>query len=410
MALPVTVDSINNPEYADQNYFVGPFKAPNQAIYLVTRDTSLGMQVYKATDPTDSFTRQDNAGKPFFDDYFSFWAYLSGSEIHIATAGPSGGGVTNRYQVFDTASDTWTTVNETIEDVKDEPAGSSIATSIAVRSDGDVIVLYNGDQDNDMGNPFERVDYARREGGSWTVGIDVGGTTPAAEDRIGGVIVRGSADNMHLFFGNEDNASGEWQGRTLDAANSLSAIRTLDLGSATFARPHYWNAGIAWNDSGTWRVSVPTVDRDTDELVMVRWVESSGDLAASPGTTVVGSPEDVTFISPDYPVCAVVDGDGQMYVMWSGGGAGGNDLDLYRDDATPPYTSWSGETEVINATTINRISCNIYPRDGAIKLAFVYDEAGTIKYNEVSISAPTAPAMADSRFPDQNYKVGPFSV
>jgi hypothetical protein len=64
----------------------------------------------------------------------------------------------------------------------------------------------------------------------------------------------------------------------------------------------------------------------------------------------------------------------------------------------------------LDAVTINRISCNIYPRDGAIKLAYVYDDDGDIKYNEVSISAPTAPAMANSRFPDQNYKIGPFSV
>lgn len=406
MALPVTITGAGFPL---QNYFCGPFKAPNQAIYLALETTGGDPAVFKATDPTSSFAEQDGAGRPTGpSNARSYWGYLSGSEIHLVTVDTQSPQL--QYHVFDTSTDTWTTADEEIEDIKDAPASNAMSVSIAVRSDGDVVVLYNGDQDSDMGNPFERVDYARREGGSWTVGIDVGGTSPAAEDRIGGVIVRGSADNMHLFFGNEDNASGEWQGRTLDAANSLSAIRTLDLGSATFARPHYWNAGIAWNDSGTWRVSVPTVDRDTDELVMVRWVESSGDLAASPGTTVVGSPEDVTFISPDYPVCAVVDGDGQMYVMWSGGGAGGNDLDLYRDDATPPYTSWSGETEVINATTINRISCNIYPRDGAIKLAFVYDEAGTIKYNEVSISAPTAPAMADSRFPDQNYKVGPFSV
>lgn len=401
VALPVT---ITGAAFPNQNYFCGPFKAPNQQIYLVLLETTGGTaEVYMATDPTASFAAQDTSNNPT-QDPITMWAYLSGSEIHLVT-------ITNnfpeiKYHVFDTASDTWTTTNEAVDDVKNY-TDANLAASVAVRSDGDVILLYTADPDADMGNDFARVDYARREASSWTIGVDVGGTSPANINRVGGILVRGSVDNMHFFW--TFAGTNELQARSLDSANSLGATRVLDQ-STNVGTTHKWTAGISWNDAGTWRIIVPVEDLVTSELLVIRWVESSGVLAASPGETIVGSPEDVAAQNGTTIACAAIDGDGRMYLMWSGGGAAGVDLDLYRDDAAPPYTSWSGETEVIDATTINRISCNVYPRDGAIKLAFVYDEAGTIKYNEISIAAPTAPAMAASRFPDQNYKIGPFSV
>lgn len=404
MALPVTIGSASLP---DQNYYCGPFKAPNQAIYLAIMDTASPnrIQVFKATDPTSSFSAQDSGNRPTVIEFETMWSYLSGSEIHIVDLDSIGGSV--RYHVFDTSSDTWTTINETVEILKDNPAAANVSVSIAVRSDGDKIVLYNGDIDKDMGQSFERVDYARKEGSTWTFGIDVGGTSPAAEDRTGSVLVRGSVDNMHFFWINP-GISAPLAGRSLASNNTLGTRRTRAL--VIDGLPHPWVPGIAWDDGGTWRIIVPFEDGTTDALTVVRWEESSGILVDAPGSTVVGPPEDVAAANGSPIACAAIDGDGRMYIMWSGGGAAGVDKDLWRSDAAPPYTSWAAETEVINATTINRISCNVYPRDGAIKLAFVYDEAGTIKYNEVSITAPPAPAMADSRFPDQNYKIGPYSI
>lgn len=410
MALPVTIAATNN-FYVSQNYYVGPFKAPNQAIYTLNWVTNtLDLNVTKATDPTSSFSTQDAANNPSSaPGGTSAWAYLSGSEIHIVVGGPDSGDTSIHYHVFDTSSDTWTITNESIESgIKDIATGNQ-AVSVAVRSDGDVIVLYNGDPDNDMGTAYERVDYARKEVGSWTVGVDVGGTSPAAEDRLGGVLVRGSADNMHFFWTKESTfGAAESFGVSLSGANSLSSQIQRGFQSAA-AIAHNFCPGILFDDNGTLRIAAPFYNADDDNLYIWRCTEVSGALNDLAASTQIGT-SDVQTANATPIACAVVDGDGQMYAMWSGGGTGGVDQDLYRDDAAPAYTSWSGETEVINTTTINRISCNVYPRDGAIKLAFVYDEAGALKYNEVSITAPTAPAMAASRFPDQNYKIGPFSV
>lgn len=409
MALPVTISTTKFP---DQNYFCGPFKAPNQAIYVVLLDSTDvdQIEVYKATDPTSSFAIQDAANGPDTASGISvrsFWCYISGSEIHIAEAETTSGGIDMSYHVFDTASDTWTTTNETIENIKN--VSQSRSASIAVRSDGDVIVLYNGDTDSDMGQPFERVDYARKEGSTWTFGIDVGGTSPAAENRHGSVLVRGSADNMHFFWTNHE-VTNEFQARSLSGTNSLSTTRTSDEMDVLAPIDHSFAPGIFWDDAGTLRIAVPFRDSDTAELKVSRWTESSGAIDAIVGTTLVGGPEDVHELFQTPLACSAIDGDGRMYILWSGGGSLGTDLDLYRDDAAPPYTSWAGETEIIDGTTINFVSCNVYPRDGAIKFALLYDENGTIKYNEVSISAPTAPTMANSRFPDQNYKIGPYSI
>lgn len=404
MALPVTIASVTLPR---QNYFIGPFKAPNQAVYVILNRTGNSVSAWKAIDPTDSFTRQDDAGAPStHTNAFSVWCYLSGSEIHVVSSDTVTPALL--YHVFDTASDTWTTTDETIEDIKDVANLADLSCSIAVRSDGDKVVLYAGDQDNDMGNPYDRVDAAVKTGASWNVGIDVGGVSPAAENRRGSVLVRGSADNMHFFWTNSD-VTNEFQARSMNSVDSLGAIRTSDEMTTPFV--HTFGPGVAWDDAGTWRIAVPFYDNDTDELKISRWTETSGVINAIVGSTVVGPPQDVEILNATVIACACVDGDGRMYVMWSGGGAGPTtDRDLWRDDALTPFTSFAGETEVIDATTILKLSCNIYPRDGAIKLAFIYDEAGTIKYNEISISAPTAPTMANSRFPDQNYKIGPFSV
>lgn len=355
-----------------------------------------------ATDPTSSFAAQDASNNPAAAPE-SMWAYLSGSEIHIATASADGNDPEIEYHVFDTSSDTWTTTDETIENTKNVDAGFE-SCSIAVRSDGDVIVLYNGTVDTDMGNPFERVDYAREEGSGWTVGIDVGGTSPADEDRVGSVITRGSGDNMHFFWRNVDLS--RQQGITLDpGTNALSTARWVSISGAPL---HSFVNGVSYDDAGTLRIVSFHKNVNTGRVTTL-WAteDGSGDISSFTFGSVNDAPANSVLHLNDTPVISsAVDGDGRAYAMWSHI----TDFDLYMDSDTPPYdtSDWGTDIEVLDGVTINRISCNIYPRDGAIKLAYVYLDGSTVKYNEVSITAPTAPTFANSRFPDHNYHIGPF--
>lgn len=403
--MAVTIGGANTSLHLNSGYG-GPFKAPNGFVYFIARESGV-LRAWKGNAARDAFVAQDTAGEgtPVAE---SHWCYLLGEVIHCATTNVSGASDTDvQYHAFDTSSDTWTTVDETIV-LGIKGVATQRRVSLAVRSDEDVIVLYQGDPDKDMGADKERVDYARKEVG-WTINIDVGGTTPAGEHRTGGVVVRGSLDNMHFVGANLD-ATNDIFYRTLDSTNNLSTLSGTSLMTTPIA--NLFGPGIAWLDGATWRVAIPLVDTDDDSANVLRFAESSGDIG-SPGQTTFGSPEDVYQVLGAAHLCAARDGDGRMYVMWSGGGAAGVDQDLYRDDSAAPYTTWSGETEVIDATTIGRISCSVFPIAGAIKLAYIYDDGASnpIKYDEVALSAPTAPAMADSRFPvSGRHKIGPFSV
>ena len=68
--------------------------------------------------------------------------------------------------------------------------------------------------------------------------------------------------------------------------------------------------------------------------------------------------------------------------------ANSSDSDLYHDknDGT--------DTEILDAVTINRISSNVYDRTTHTRLAYVYDDGGTIKYNEVQLGV-----LAGTSFP-----------
>jgi hypothetical protein len=377
MALPVTISSSAFPA---QNYFCGPFKAPNQQYYLVLLEsTGSTPEVFMATDPTSSFAAQDASNNPTATPE-SMWAYLSGSEIHIATASADGNDPEIQYHVFDTASDTWATTDEEIEDTKGVAAGFE-SCSIAVRSDGDVIVLYNGSIDTDMGNPFERVDYARKEASSWTVGIDVGGTSPEDEDRVGSVITRGSGDNMHFFWRNVDLS--RQQGRTLDpGTNVLSLTRWVSISGAPL---HSFVNGISYDDAGTLRIVTFHKNVNTRRVTILTATEDgSGDISSFTFGGVNDAPANGVLDLNGTPVISsAVDGDGRVYAMWSHE----TDFDLYMDSDTPPYDTvdWGTDIEVLDGVTINRISCNVYSRESTDRLAYVYDDGGTIKYNEVDL-------------------------
>src|SRR3990172_7916548 len=139
MALPVTISGV---AFASGNYFEGPFLSGG-AFYAVFEDTTTAgkLNVVKATDPTSSFSTQDAANAPDAGTaILSMWVYQDGTDLKIVTATATG--PEYRYHVFHMATDLWdsTLKNETIEDVKDQPALVNFSCSLAVRSDDDVVV------------------------------------------------------------------------------------------------------------------------------------------------------------------------------------------------------------------------------------------------------------------------------
>jgi hypothetical protein len=293
-----------------------------------------------------------------------------------------------------------------IEAPTDSPTTESI--SIAVRSDGDQIALYTGDTDKEMGTVYDRCDYAREEGAGWTTGVNVGGDG-LEEDHTAGVVVRGSSDNVHFFWFYQDTggAGADYVAAcTLDpTANTLSTTQTYTT-NAPDAMWHAFAPGVYHDDGSNKRISVPFKDSNADISVITTIEDGSGDVGSLTYTSVYSS-EDVKEANSTPVACGAIDlGSDKMYILW----ASNADSNIARSDAATPHTSgWSTTTDMLSGT-INRLGCNIYPRNGSLKLAYVYDDGGTTKYNEYDIGQETAPGYASARLPQQNYSIGPFSV
>lgn len=382
MALPVT---ISGAAYIQLNSFPGIYKAPNGQYYTVLVETTGNTpEVFMATDPTSSFTAQDTGNNPTAVP-ISMWATIDGADIHIATVQDDNPEL--QYHVFHTATDLWdgTIVDETVENIATRPDTTRMTCSIAVRSDGDVIILYNGDTDADMGQPYERVDYARREGGSWTTGTAVGKESPVTEDHIGSVVTRGASDKMHFFW---------WDGelidsvhRSLDSSNSLTASEIID---ATVDSPiNLHTNAVYYDDAGVARITVAYGDDDvplpghlnsaiieddgspdTPDDISGADVLSGGSLAVNEKTVYA-----VYALVASGLIIAKKNTEDAGWGTTGGAGGGGNSL--------------SGE-----------ISCNFYQRGTNLRLAYIFDDSGTVTYDEYDLgAAPVVPGPILRRIP-----------
>lgn len=389
MALPVTISAVVFPNH---NYYVGPFLSGGAfyTVLLDSTDESL-VEVHKATDPTSSFTEQDSGNKPnTTDDIKTMWVHQEGTDLHIVH-GEFDGTDTARYgySIFHMATDLWhaTIVDETIEASVTVLGATDVSCSISVRSDGDVIVLYNGATDREHGTEQHRVDYRRREGGTWSSAIAV--DNAGADFWFGSVIVRGSSDRMHFFFKNDDDDAFQ---RTLTSANVLETFPAAGDSDVNAAN-HVFGPGISYDDGGTQRVRCPYKDGGTG---LVSYAEF--DSADAPGAFTVnaGVTSSAVFVKQEFPVqCMAADGT--------------NEHLLFSNPGRDPRHDINNITETtILAGTVDFLSCNIYDRPGK-KLAFVYDDGGTIKYNEVDLD-PALTALSGATFPLDNYYVGPFKT
>ena len=353
--LPITISGVKFP---NENYYCGPFLSDG-AIYVVFIDLTDGslIEVHKAT---ASFTEQDSANKPdLAGNIISMWAYQDGTDLHIAHQTSGGVG----YSVFHMSTDLWdgTIIDEEVAN----PAGTLPRkdVSIAVRPDGDVIVLYQGATD-DVGGERQRVDYARREGGTWTFGIAV--DNGGAVDWFGAVVVRGSDGRMHFCF--KDDTNNDAFQRTLTAANVLETFPSA--GDATVEIfDHVFGSGISYNDGGTQRVRVPYMDASRQ----VNYAEF--DSVDAPGAftpRVNVSDQDVEVRNSTGVMSLAVDGTDE-HLLWARVSTFG--IFHIKND---------GSNLNIVVGTIGRVSSNSYNRNGR-KLAYVYLDGSTVKYNELDI-------------------------
>lgn len=293
----------------------------------------------------------------------SMWCFEDGGDIHIATQGA--GGIV-RYHVFDPGTDTFTTKNEVV--VTNNPLAGFEAVSIAVRSDGDVIIGYAGDDAGDAA-----IFYAREEGSGWTTNVQVDGAA-TTDDYTGVVIVLGVSNRMHFFYRNDtDNDALH---RSLSSANSLdTADQVIDAtpNAINFVFAH----GVSYV-SGATKVRVPYLD--SVQTASLAELDSGADPSIATSTGV--SDTNVAVENNVSPVmCCAVDGT-VLHLLFSQS----SDEDIFHD-SNADDAGWQTDDEEKDAVTCNRISCNIYTR-GSLVLAYLYLDDTTVKYDERSLTAP----------------------
>ena len=348
------------------------------AVYVVARGfTITDITVWKSTDPDASaFVEQDSGNAFSGASTIDSWAsYQFGTDIHIV--GQSVGGDVE-YALFHMATDLWdgTIGTEAVT------SGLSINTpeniSMVVRAGPDVICQYTGNRDNVMGNK-DRVDYARREGGSWTVDIAV--DNGGANNYNPGTIVLGSSDRSHFFLGLGDTG-GILHQRTLTSGNSFETWQTaFNIGGGSlgiFAR------GASYDDGGTERVRAAFSDNGNDGFMAEL---DSGDTPTT-GTSGVAS-DNAVFPSSGFDSHRVVVDDAKIlhYVYIFSGSVWRDEND---DDA-----GWGTDVEEITSISAPLTGAAFFAsslssvNSGNPVVAVLITDSGDVSYDEISLVAPT---------------------
>ncbi len=313
----------------------------------------------------------------------SLWVVEDGSDLHVATQ-TSDGRVA--YHVFDPGTDAWTTSDEFVSAAGGVPA--NLACSIALRSDGDVIVGYAADDGAE-----DEIWYSRKEG-TWTRDTFLG-NGGAGDNYNGVVIVRGASDRMHFFY--KSDTDGDLLHRSLSSANSLDTVnQSVDTSVATFN--FLCGPGVSYV-SGATKVRVPY--KDSDNGTSVAELDSGADPTITTDTNVG---ENVVVTVDGYSLhCLAIDGT-TIHLVYASG------LNNVHHDSNADDAGWGTDEDIItNNTATIGISCNVYTR-GAKVLAFLFDDNGTIKYCEYPLAGGSIDKLSLVEFPDQNYYVGPFEI
>jgi len=385
MALPLTISNITTPVPSRFNY-LAPVISSGGNVYLVVLDsTDLSLiEVHKATDPTDSFAEQDGSNRPDLPANCESLAIDDKDDvIHIASQDAN---ADIEYHTFNMATDAWVITRESVTTT---PDGVS-ALEIAVRDDGDVIILHQGQRDNDMGNK-ERIDYSRRESGSWGSNVDIQVHNGGAINWRSPRIVKGSSDRMHFFF--HDQTNDDIFQRTLNSANSLESFPSAFDTSVSNEEPTVIMHGVSYDDGGTQRVRCP-YQNSTRPISMAKL-----DSADSP---TVSLDTDFTTLNPWTNEGIVVGCLAVKEKILQQIYSRALDKSMKRitndDDA-----GWGSRIDEFDGF-FNEMHCNVFVRSGNFKLAMLKDDGpGTFKYNEIDLGAAAAPSFPPELFKRYTY-------
>lgn len=417
VGLPVSVTTLTQSSFFD-NIVNGPFKATNGNFYAVIwhQDSNAErISIYKATDPTSSWSLVTNADLSLAPPD-SFTAIIDGNDIHVASL-VAGTGGTVRHGVFNVSSETWTTSVAGIGTTTIDSTTFYPQVDLIVRADGAIVIVYTGATDSVKGDDKQRVDRAHWNGSSWNV---VDGALDAGNDVHYGnptVCVDGN-DDTHFIWqrhtGTTDDPPVNWQdtqGRTLDAgsATTVSSVMTASSPNTVFSMRGFRKA-IATQYSGTWYAHVPYARDNVSGANNAsggvdRYTISSNIITNTYNRVLVAN--DVQYLFDQQGPFAIAANGTDLYAVYGGGGNDGVDQDLYWSKSTDNGANWSTPVELQDGVTVTRCSCNVYTRGAATVLGIIYCEQTSTtptfteawRYHEYVIDAGAVTASGNATAP-----------
>jgi len=292
MALPTTISGAAFPTESSGN--LGPFVDGSGNVYFV----GSGLAVYKAADPTSSFSEQDATNAPAIGG-LHIDAFLDGTTLHIV--GINTTGYSTEYAQFDLSTDSWVdasnfggTSGDTFVEVYNPTDNPTTAWGgIAVRSDGDVVIVHPGENPSIKGGNYQELAYSRLEGGTWTTGVVVASTGGKDDNYLYAYPVMGSIDQCH--FGYVRDTDGDFYLRALSSGNTLRTQRTH---AGTYS---VVGNGINFTRSSTEKIAFNVIDSGFTDASISRvyfnhFTDDTNPTITS--ETIIGS---ITLTTSDFP-------------------------------------------------------------------------------------------------------------
>ncbi len=149
----------------------------------------------------------------------SLWSFEHSSDIYIATQQETDGRV--RLHIFDPGTDTWTTKNEFVSEIGDHANFDSVPVlhgcSLAVRSDGDIVVVFTGHDDTGTDDEI----FCRSKTTTWG---SVQSVSNDAENPV--AIGPDSSDRITFVYG--DVGASDVDTRSISSTDVLGTEVSLD--------------------------------------------------------------------------------------------------------------------------------------------------------------------------------------
>jgi len=377
MALPTTIAGVQVIAAARK---CGGFLSSGGNVYIIFLDSTDAsiVEAWKATDPTSSFSEQNSAGKPDLTNLvIAIAAYQAGDVIHIVTKEASTGRIA--YHTFNMATDAWGTVNEQVTATTFVVTGETV--DIVLRSDGDVIVIYNGAQDTVTMSNFNRVKYARRESASWTANVAVDNAGSVSWNA--GTAILGASDRTHFAFIDDD--SDDAYQRTLTSANSLEAFpAAFDATIQSTAARADIGPGTSYVSGGATKVRFPYNN------ATAVW-QALCDSADAPTVTIDGASfsdgAGLSRLDGAYYPTAMAAHLTDLYAFWINASS---PFGLFQDKNANGAGWGTDVTRFGGPVTRFFVTPFSFTRSGNYKIGFVIYDGTNVKYDELDLGSASS--------------------